>query len=105
MSAEPSQSVNPAVAALQRAFEADPAALHALCCNRVPCNKALADDEHIVVEPSRVLEEACTVGALGLVNGVLAACGLPLVAMQFDQRDDGIVLKGFCEFRPADPGT
>ncbi len=97
-----------AVAALQSAFEKDPNALHALIVNRVPCNQALADDEFVVVGQPSVLENNNTlfqVGALGLVNAVLAAYHLPLVAIAFDdERDENGRHKvvGFCEYTPCD---
>lgn len=63
---------------LTAAFARDPAAIHALIVNRVPCNQSLADDPHVVVDANRVLPGAYTVGAMGLVNAVLPALGLPI---------------------------
>ena len=69
---------------LQAAFEADPCAIHSLLVNRVPCNMALVDDPFVVVDRSPALETECwQVGALGLINAVLAANGLPLIAAEF----------------------
>ena len=77
-----------AAQAMQTAFEADPCAIHSLMVNRVPCNLALADDPFIVVDMSPVLETECfQVGALGLINGVLAANGLPLICAEFSDVD------------------
>ena len=60
------------------AFHKDPAAIHALMTNRVPCNQALADDKFIVVESNAPRGYGgWTVSALGLINGVLSAAGLP----------------------------
>jgi len=88
--------------ALNAAFRADPNAIHALMCNRVPCNQFLADDKFVQVDESPVLPDGhFQVGALGLVNAVLAANGLPLVAAKFwDARDaEGrAMLIGFCEY-------
>ncbi len=69
------------VDALNEAFQRDPQAIHSLLCNRVPCNAVLADDPYVCVEPTpRLVDKRYyTVGTLGLVNGVLAAAGLPLV--------------------------
>ena len=76
-----------AVATLNRAFAADPAAVHALLCNRVPCNLALADDPTIICGDEAVVP-GFTLGAIGLINGVLADLGLPLVASQWSDEAD-----------------
>jgi hypothetical protein len=91
--------MSPAAQALDDAFKRDPQAMHALLCNRVPCNQALADDPFVVVEANRVIEGAWTVGALGLVNAVLAAAGQPLVAAKFAEGDKPALL-GFCDYVP-----
>ena len=88
---------------LQNAFDEDPNAIHALVTNRVPCNQALADDVFVVVEESRVLPKGhWQVGALGLVNAILSANELPLVAIKFGEQDqDGRrKLLGFCDYTP-----
>jgi hypothetical protein len=93
---------NKSVAAMNSAFAADPNAIHTLLCNRVPCNQALADDPFVQVDASPVLEDShYQVGALGLVNAVLAANDLPLVAASFSTADDTgrPRLVGFCEYR------
>jgi hypothetical protein len=91
-----------AVEALNMAFKVDPNAIHSLMCNRVPCNQFLADDQFVQVDVSPVLPDGnFQVGALGLVNAVLAANGLPLVAAKFsDERDSEgrSKLLGFCEY-------
>ena len=95
------------VEVLQRAFEADPNAIHALVVNRVPCNQALADDLDVVVEEARVLPPGhWQVGLLGLVNGILTAHGLPPVAAKFSEsgEDGSRQLVGFCEYNPVDTG-
>lgn len=93
------------VEALQSAFIADQNAIHALIVNRVPCNQFLADDPFVVVDRPPVLAAGnWQVGAIGLVNAVLAANGLSLVAVKFsDEKDsDGrSKLVGFCEFVPS----
>jgi hypothetical protein len=94
--------VSPAVAALNEAFARDPQAMHALLTNRIPCNRDLADDPFVVVEVNRVLDDAQTVGALGLVNGVLSATGQPLVAAKYSDTGAGpIRLLGFCDYVPV----
>lgn len=122
--------LNLTVAALNAAFEADPNAIHALVCNRVPCNEALADDPFVVVEAPAPLNTGhrltdapqslqmprphYQVGALGLINAVLAANGLPLIAVKFapiegSPGENSVV--GFCEYKLPDniknpePGT
>ncbi len=92
---------------LNAAFKADPNAIHSLLVNRVPCNKALADDPFVIVDKSPVLDRECLqVGALGLLNGVLAANGEPLIGVMWSERDtDGrSKMMGFCEL-PKQAGT
>lgn len=90
------------VEALNIAFQADPNAIHSLICNRVPCNQFLADDQFVVVDTPPVLPEGnFQVGALGLINAVLAANDLPLVAAKFsdEKNSEGqSKLLGFCEY-------
>ena len=104
MATETTKQVEAVVAALNAAFAADPQAVHALLCNRVPCNRSLADDPFFVVEESRVLDEGFTIDALGLVNGVLGAAGLPLVCAKFaGQAGDKSLLLGFEIYEPGKP--
>ncbi len=82
-------SLNPtaeaAVNMLQSAFAADPAAIHALVCNRVPCNGALEAHPHVIVDASPVIQSTATVGALGLINGMLLALDCDhVVGLRFD---------------------
>ena len=91
------------VNALNAAFAADPAAIRALMINRVPCNATLANDEHCMVERDKAMHGThFTVGALGLVNAVLLANGLPVVAGKWEETADGAHNKfvGFCEYTP-----
>lgn len=96
--------VNKTVEILNSAFNADPNAMHALMCNRIPCNKALADDPYIPVDVTPVLEgENFQIGTLGLLNGILEANGLPKVGMKFSDEVDAkgrAKLLGFCEYKP-----
>lgn len=100
-------SIEKVVAALNAAFAADPCAIHALIVNRVPCNQALADDPFVQVDCPPVLREGLfQVGAIGLINGVLAAIGLPLAATMFsDEKDDDgrSKLLGFTVYKPSQP--
>ena len=91
-----------AIEVLQQAFNSDPNAIHSLICNRVPCNETLANDEFIPVEKVQVLENAYfQVGALGLINGILAASNLPLVSLKFSEKDElgRSKVLGFCEYK------
>jgi hypothetical protein len=65
---------------MNRAFKADPNAIHCLIVNRVPCNMELANDPTIIVEGSRVLEGLNPqVGLLGILNGILEEGGSDLL--------------------------
>lgn len=93
------------VRVLNRAFTSDPAAIHAIICNRVPCNKALADDPTIVVDTSIVTDCGFNVGMIGIINGLLDELGAPLVAVKFS--DEPIEygrhkILGFCSVNKAD---
>jgi hypothetical protein len=100
---------------LNDAFKQDPGAIHALMCNRVPCNAILAEHEHVVVEVPPVLDNDpvanYAVGTLGMINGVLTAAGLPRVAIKFSDKDPktGVSkILGFCQYEDpnakVDPG-
>lgn len=88
-----------ALSHLNDAFQRDPAAIHALVCNRVPCNDALMQHPTVVVQGSRVGVPGYSIGALGLVNGVLTAAGLPRVAAKFTDGPSSQFL-GFCAVGP-----
>jgi hypothetical protein len=96
------ESSNKTVEILNEAFAKDPNAIHALMANRYPCNRALADDPYIQVDKIPVIDgEHFQVGALGLINGILAANGMPLVASKWstDKDDESRPkLEGFCEY-------
>jgi hypothetical protein len=64
-----SASIDPVVASLRLALNADPEAMDKLITRRVKCNDRLADHPHISVTQDNM------VGGLGLINGVLAALG------------------------------
>jgi hypothetical protein len=74
------------VNALNAAFYADPEAIHAMMCNRVPCNIRLAEDKFIIVDES-MFDGGHTVGLLGIINGILAAAHIPRVAMDWSDPD------------------
>lgn len=95
---------SPSSRALQAAFNADQNAIYALISNRVPCNESLANDEYIIVGQAKGLSNGnWQVGVMGLVNAVLAANNLPLVAVVFndgDDIDDEPKMTGFCDYIP-----
>lgn len=95
-------SVSKTVELLNEAFAKDPNAIHALIANRYPCNRALADDPHIPVDTIPVVNwEYFQVGALGLINGILAANGMKQVAAKYstDKDDENrSKLEGFVEY-------
>lgn len=94
---------------LNKAFSEDSNAIYCLVVNRVPCNEDLASNEFIIVEENKVLEgEQFTVGLLGIINGVLDANGLPMVAPKWEMPEDGGPgrLVGFQDYEvepPVDP--
>lgn len=96
---------------LQTAFDADPQAMHALVCNRVPTTQGMVDHPHVICEPNPVLDDnPPTVGMLGVLNGVLEAAGLHKIASKWDAPpiDDPALpatFVGFCQFRPAQPAA
>ena len=55
---------------LNEALAADPAAIHALIINRVPCNSQLADHQDIVVESN---DHHSFVDMLGILTGICGA--------------------------------
>ncbi len=93
-----------ALEVLNTAFKKDPQAIHALVCNRVPCNSKLASDDFVVVRENRVLgEEACCVGAMGLVNAVVKSITGKIIAVQWADPEPGKdygTMIGFCEYTP-----
>ena len=83
---------------LNSAVQADRVAIHALRVNRVPCNEAMLDHPHVVVDYN-TLSSSRAVGALGLINGLLTSLGLPRMAADFEEFDTAkpnlVYLKGF----------
>lgn len=88
-----------AVRALNDAFAADPAAMHAMLCNRVPCNQALADHPSVVVTELPMLKTPSpqyAITTLGLINGVLSPLTGKRVMSVWDDADPANpVLQGF----------
>ena len=77
-----------AIEALNQAYRADPNAIHSLMCNSVPCNQDLADDPNIIVSDNPIdTTNNFRVSALGLINGIFKANGLPFIAMKWAETD------------------
>lgn len=91
---------------LQSAFAADPNAMHSLVCNSVPCNQALADHPHVVVNDVPVLTAMMyRVSMVGVICGILDAAGLPKIAHKWSGpifEDGGSEFLGFCRYQPPD---
>jgi len=104
---------------LNSAFVADGSAIHALCCNRVPCNAVLAEHPTVQVDeplgsaassrpipPSRdagsQVHGGFSVGALGLINGVVESATGRRVAVQWSDDAPSRML-GFVEYHPPAP--
>ena len=82
----PAESItDAAIDVLNRAFAADPAAIHSLLCVRIPCNRAMADDPTVVVEQGHV---GYTLDVMGLINGLLGELDRALVATRVDDEPD-----------------
>lgn len=90
------------LSALNQAVKDDPLAVRILLNNLVPCNEALADHPTVVVERHEE-ELGHTVGPLGLVNGVLAAAGLPLVASHWSDEVNCFGRRRFLGFVRYEP--
>lgn len=84
---------------LNQAFAVAPGEIHALICNCVPANQALLDMPHILVDAHH--EQFKTLSMIGVINGMLSAAGLPLVAIKWSEdRDErgAFELLGFCPY-------
>lgn len=91
---------------LNNAFKSDPNAVHALIFNRIPCNRALANDPCVNVDLALVLEqEHFQVSCLGLINGIMRANNMPLIAAKFSEKnkDGRSMFLGFCEYTGESP--
>lgn len=95
---------------LNSAFQADRQAIASLMSNHVPCNQALADHPHVIVDEMPLLSQPDGTPAnqcywmlhgIGLLNGVLSAMGLPRAAMAFDDQNR---FTGFVKYKMPEPG-
>ena len=97
---QPPDPFNAALKALNAAYDDDPSALHALICNRVPCNEKLANHQTVQVsvnELTNTPNPTYVVGMLGIINGILDATLGKRIAAIVD--DDSGKITGFCEFK------
>lgn len=101
----PTPTIETAVRILNEAFAADPAAIHALQCIRIPCGNALVDHPTVIVDGAHAVgkPEQATIGLLGLLNGVLEAMTGKRAATHWEMPDDGRGgrLIGFRIYDPA----
>lgn len=82
---------------LNSAFNADPAAIHALICNRVPCNEKLAEHPTVLVHVNDLTEpESYAVGLIGIINGICTEITGSKVAVRFSDKEPHKFL-GFSE--------
>ncbi len=82
------------IESLNKAYNSDPSAVQLLLKNRVSCNQVLADDSDIKVNENG---SGFDFGALGFLNGALAAANIPIIAAKWSENDE---LIGFCEYIP-----
>lgn len=74
---------------LTEAVEADPAAIRAMLCIRIPCNKEFADHPTIICDTVDTLKgEQFDVGPIGVINGILTAMGAGRVASVWSDGDE-----------------
>jgi hypothetical protein len=96
---------NPTVELLNRILKYDAGATTCLLTQTyVPCNVLIVEDEHVIAHPipCETQPEQFMLGALGLINGILAANGLPKVASKWSN-DCPPRLLGFQEYVQTTP--
>ena len=100
-------AIEAVVRVLNEAFAADAAAVHALLCNRVPCNKALADHSTVQVMETPTAGKFPAVGTIGLLNGAMEVLTGERIASVWEP--DSVPVGGevprnvFAGFRVYDP--
>lgn len=83
---------------LNEAMSLDPEAIHALMCNRVPCNTNLMEHPTIGVITAPLGErKAYAVGAMGLLNGVIEGATGIRIMMVWDDTEPPTFI-GFREY-------
>jgi hypothetical protein len=84
------ENLNKAVEAMNQALKDDPEAIQKLLDFRVPCNEKLAN--HPTVQVRQEADGTFSVGALGLLNGVL---GESQGRLAITLPDEGEEIQGF----------
>ncbi len=96
--------IQKAIDVMNEAFAADPAAIHALLINRVPCNQALTDHPTIQVDTTLfIAANLHSVGLLGILNGVLEPITGKRIASNWSDvknADGRHQFLGFVEYKP-----
>lgn len=87
LSPEKTLIFNQILGCLNSAFKADPGGMHCLMCTRVPTNQEMLDHPHVMVRREGVADYK-SLGPLGVINGLLSAAGLPIVALQFVESEE-----------------
>jgi len=86
---------------LNRALKADPGAVREVFAHRTPCNKDLAHDP--TVQVLQCCDGDLTVGALGLINGIVEEMtGERVVAIYDDVGGNGFELVRFEVYNESD---
>lgn len=96
---------NPTVELLNRILKYDAGATTCLLTQTyVPCNVLIVEDEHVITHPMpcEAKPEQFMLGVLGLLNGILVANGLPMVASKWSD-DCPPRLLGFQEYVQTTP--
>ena len=91
-----------ALRVLNKAYTADPAAIHSIVNLRVPCNQILADHPTIQVGVNQFgSNESFDVGLVGILNGIIEAATGQRIAVAISNDGEGTV-SGFIAYnQPA----
>jgi hypothetical protein len=89
-----------ALRVLNEAHSSDPAAMHSMVNQRVPCNELLADHPTIQVGTNRLGDtDKFDVGMVGIINGILEAATGKRLAVAISDDGEGCVV-GFVPYTP-----
>jgi hypothetical protein len=72
---------------LNEALKQDHKAVQKILEYRIPCSKDIADNKDIVVQENKE-SKIFTLGALGIINGMLNAADLPKICVCWDDMND-----------------
>lgn len=74
---------------LNEAFEADPVAIHAMICHKMPCNDKLKNHPSIQVDLSSVTDTPYyNVNFMGILNGILDPLINDFVQIKWEEVED-----------------